>query len=503
MMTAEELKNSILRMAVEGKLTKQNPADNSASEFIKNTQNRKKALIGQKIFKKAKPQEKLTDDDLPFEIPENWKWCQVGDLFSNSSGLSYKKGLLSEKSDRMVRILRGGNIGTESYSFKEDDQFIKRDYVDDSLYLKKGYMITPAVTSLNHIGKIGLIDKDYDDVVAGGFVLMLMPYFNNDVASKYFLYVFDTKEHRDACKAITHKSGQAFYNLSREKLMNLPVPVPPLEEMDRIVAKIEELMPLVDQYAAASEKLNKLNATFPNRMKKSILQQAVQGKLVPQDPSDEPASVLLEKIAAEKQKLIQEGKIKKQKKLPAITEDEIPFEIPESWAWVRLGELVTQLGDGIHGTPKYDVNGTHYFINGNNLSNGKIEIKQNTKKVSKEEFEKYTKELNDTTVLVSINGTLGNVAFYNNEPVILGKSACYFNLALQDLKMYIFWLLKSDYFNKYALAQATGTTIKNVSLKAMNNFPVPLPPLQEQRRMVAELKLLKPSVAELRTPKAK
>lgn len=492
MMTAEQLKNSILQLAMQGKLVEQRADEGTGEELYKEIQVEKKRLVREKRFKAPKPQEDLVDSELPFDIPDNWRWCQVGDFFSNASGLSYKKGMLSEKSAEMVRILRGGNIGTEEYFFREDDQFIKKEYVDDSLYLKRGYMITPAVTSLNHIGKIGLIDEDYTDVVAGGFVLMLMPYFDNSTISRFLLYWFDTKEHRDACRGITHKSGQAFYNLSREKLMNLPVPLPPIAEQKRIVAKIEELMPLVEQYAAASTKLNTLNASFPEMMKKSILQEAVQGKLVPQDTNDEPANVLLKKIAEEKKRLIKEGKIKKQKPLPEITEDEIPFDIPESWEWVRLGDIVSILGDGIHGTPKYDDFGEFFFVNGNNLSNGKIEIKANTKRVNKSEFEKYKKALDDSSILVSINGTIGNVAFYNNEPVMLGKSACYFNLIERKLKPYVFWLIKTDYFMKYAFAKATGTTIKNVSLQAMNNFLVPLPPIEEQERIVARVEELAP-----------
>ena len=165
-------------------------------------------------------------------------------------------------------------------------------------------------------------------------------------------------------------------------------------------------------------------------------------------------------------------------------DEEIPFEIPTSWSWARLSNITSILGDGIHGTPEYDATGTVYFINGNNLSNGSIEIKADTKKVSEQEAEKHKRLLNSTTVLVSINGTLGNVAFYNGENVILGKSACYFNLMGNIDKQYIKHILETEYFTEYAKNVATGSTIKNVPLAGMRNFLIPVPPITEQHRII-------------------
>ena len=233
------------------------------------------------------------------------------------------------------------------------------------------------------------------------------------------------------------------------------------------------------------------------QLKNAILQEAIEGRLVPQDPNDEPASVLLERIRKEKEQLVKEGKLKKKDlEVKPISEDEIPFEIPESWEWVRLKSLVSVLGDGIHGTPEYDITGDYYFINGNNLSNNKIVIKADTKKVNKKEYQTYKKELNDKTILVSINGTIGNVGHYNGEPIILGKSACYYNLLDISLKSYITMLMYTDYFLKYAVENATGSTIKNVSLAVMNDFMVPLPPVAEQQRIVTKIEELLPKVEE-------
>ena len=167
--------------------------------------------------------------------------------------------------------------------------------------------------------------------------------------------------------------------------------------------------------------------------------------------------------------------------------ENVPFEVPSSWVWTTLSEITSIIGDGLHGTPQYDIFGNYFFINGNNLINRTIVIKEETKKVSDDEYVKYRKPLNERTILVSINGTIGNVGTYNGEKIILGKSACYFNLLPDISKSYICNIIESDYFRKYAFKSATGSTIKNVPLKAINDFYIPLPPLQEQRRIVESI----------------
>lgn len=223
-------------------------------------------------------------------------------------------------------------------------------------------------------------------------------------------------------------------------------------------------------------------------LRQKILDLAIHGKLVPQDPNDEPASVLLERIRDEKERLIKEGKIKRPKKSKATSDKpHYPYLLPEGWVWTTLSEITSIIGDGLHGTPQYDIFGNYFFINGNNLVNRTIVIKEGTKKVSDDEYVKYRKTLNERTILVSINGTIGNVGTYNGEKIILGKSACYFNLLPDISKSYICNIIESDYFRKYAFKSATGSTIKNVPLKAINDFYIPLPPLQEQRRIVESI----------------
>jgi type I restriction enzyme S subunit len=168
-----------------------------------------------------------------------------------------------------------------------------------------------------------------------------------------------------------------------------------------------------------------------------------------------------------------------------------PVSNPMGWEFSKLEELVTKLGDGLHGTPIYNEEGEYYFINGNNLHHGRIEFTSTTKKVSQDEFIKHKKELNESTMLVSINGTIGKVAFFKGEKIILGKSACYFNVkeALIN-KIFLFYLIEAPYFIKYASGMATGSTIKNVSLKTMREFPIPMPPITLQNQFAKRIQAI-------------
>ena len=448
------------------------------------------------------PYEKIDDEvrslaDLaPFEIPSSWEWCRVGDLFSNMSGLAYKKDALAIKADKMVRVLRGGNIGEEQFYFKGDDVFISSELVKPELYLRKNYMISPAVSSLDHIGKIALIDKDYSDTVVGGFVLMLIPHFNDDVVSQYLLYAFAAKHHRDNCRNITHKSGQAFYNLSREQMMNLPVPIPPREEMERIIAMLKQVLPKVADYAVVDTAIQNLNSSFPEALKKSILQEAVQGKLVPQDPSDEPAEALLERIREEKQRLIKEGKIKKDKhesvifrrdnshyeKLDGVErciDDELPFEIPENWCWCKIGTIFTlQAGKNIqaveiHENPFAD----SYPCYGGNGIRGYVASSNRT---------------GDYPIIGRQGALCGNInratgEFYATEHAVCVETYSQISVAWACL------FLTALNLNQYATATAQpGLAVANI-----NEVYIPLPPLAEQHRIVQRIEKLLPLVKGL------
>ena len=477
-MTPEQLKASILQYAIQGKLVEQRPEEGTGEELYQQIQAEKQRLIKEKKIKKEKTLAEITEGEITFDIPDSWKWVKVGDVGSWSAGAT---------PPRTNPAYYGGSIPWLKTG-DLNDGFVKEvpEYITDLALEKTSVRLNPIGSVLMAmygatIGKLGILEIP---VTTNQACCACIPYAGMN--NKYlFYYLMSMRQ-----SYIGMAEGGAQPNISKEKIVNSLLPLPPAEEQKRIVAKIEELLPYVDRYAAAYEKLEQFNAKFPEDMKKSILQYAIQGKLVEQRPEEGTGEELYRQIQTEKQRLIKEGKIKKEKPLPEIAEDEIPFDIPESWKWVRLSEIISVLGDGIHGTPVFDEMGDYFFVNGNNLAKGHIVFRADTKKVSFDEYEKHKKPLDENTILISINGTIGNYAFYAGEPIILGKSACYFSVLTGIDKEYVRHLINTKFFMDYAVKEATQTTIKNVSLKAMRMLPVPLPPLAEQKRIVNTIEAL-------------
>ena len=492
-MTPQELKNSILQRAIEGKLVEQRAEEGTGEELYETIQAEKKKLIKEGKIKKQKALPEITEEEIPFEIPESWKWVRLDGVFqfiNGDRGKNYPAKSKLKESGEIPFIsaanLKDGTVDEENLLYLNEIQYEKL----GSGKLQKNDIVLCIRGSL---GKCCIYPFEKGAIASSLVILRNYKEIHTNYALHYLNSSLFSSETRK------YDNGTAQPNLSAQNAKKILFPLPPLNEQKRIVEKIEELMLLVEAYEESWKRLEELNKKFPEDMKKSLLQEAIKGKLVEQRAEEGSGEELYKVIQAEKKKLIKEGKIKKQKALPEITEDEMPFEIPESWKWVRLGNIVSLLGDGLHGTPKYDINGSYYFINGNNLVDGKIFITDRTKKVNENEWEKYKKPLDDSSVLVSINGTIGNLSFYNSEKVVLGKSACYFNLVFPDLKYYIYYVLKSAYFLKHANKNATGTTIKNVSLKVMRELIFPLPPLNEQKRIVERLEELLPLCDQLMT----
>ena len=478
-MTPQKLKNSILQLAIEGKLVPQHPEEGTAEELYRQIQAEKQALIKAGKIKKESPLPEITEDEKPFDIPESWKWVYIGELFQHNTGKALNA---SDKSGNPFEYITTSNVYWNQFDLSKLKTMLFTDAEIEKCTVQKGDLL---VLEGGDCGRAAIWNYDFDMRIQN-HIHRLRPY--GVVCIEYFYHIFYLYKNA----GMINGKGIGIQGLSANALHSLVVPLPPLAEQKRIVAKIEELLPLIDRYEEAWTKLEAFNKRFPGDLQKSLLQMAIQGKLVPQLPEEGTGEELYAQIQSEKQSLIKSGKLKKEKPLPEITDDEKAFDIPESWKWVRLQEITSVLGDGIHGTPIFDETGEFYFINGNNLSNGKIELKADTKKVDSYEYEKYKKPLDENTILISINGTIGNYAFFNNEPVILGKSACYFSVLGKVCKEYICKLLNTKHFSDYAVKEATQTTIKNVSLKAMRMLPIPFPPLAEQKRIVAKLEELLP-----------
>ena len=502
-MTAQQLKNSILQMAVQGKLVPQDPNDEPASVLLERIRAEKERLIKEKKIKREKnpsvifkgadntPYEKIGDevrslaDEVPFDIPDSWEWVRLIAICEYiQRGKSPKYSPIKKYPVVAQKCNQWSGFSIEKAQFIEPDSLSS--YGPERLLQDNDLMWNS--TGLGTLGRMAIYKtavNPYELAVADSHVTVIRP-LKQFVLPEYLYYYFANPTVQSVIE------DQADGTTKQKELATATIkayltPIPPLKEQRRILAKLSEVLPVVNSYGAVYDETAAMQEAFPERLKKSILQEAVQGKLVPQDPSDEPAEALLERIRAEKQRLIKEGKIKKDKHESVIfrrdnshyekrgseevcIDDELPFDIPSTWMWSRLSSIVTVLGDGIHGTPVYSANGTTAFINGNNLQDGKIVIKPDTKRVTDEEASKHKRCLTKDTVLLSINGTIGNVAFYDGEHVILGKSACYFNLLSGVSKEYVRLVLETDYFAKYAVSVATGTTIKNVPLAGMRNL---------------------------------
>ena len=484
-MTPEQLKASILQYAIQGKLVEQRPEEGTGEELYQQIQAEKQRLIKEGKIKKEKPLPEIAEDEIPFDLPDSWKWVKLGDC----TGYAQTKEKMSPK-DIMGDMwsLDLEDIQKDTGAILVKTKASERKISGDKVKFHKGQVLYSKLRP--YLKKILVAPDD------GICTPELVPFDTYLIDENYIAYVLRSSHIDYVINSVTY--GVKMPRVGTDTMTNLLIPLPPLAEQKRIVAKIEELLPYVDRYAAAYEKLGQFNAKFPEDMKKSILQYAIQGKLVEQRPEEGTGEELYRQIHAEKQKLIKDGKIKKEKPLAEIAEDEIPLDIPETWKWVRLSEIISVLGDGIHGTPVFDEMGEYYFVNGNNLTKGHIVFKADTKKVPFDEYEKHKKPLDENTILISINGTIGNYAFYAGEPIILGKSACYFSVLTGVDKEYIRHLINTKFFMDYAVKEATQTTIKNVSLKAMRMLPVPLPPLDEQKRIVAKLEEILPLCERLK-----
>ena len=293
--------------------------------------------------------------------------------------------------------------------------------------------------------------------------------------------------------------GSAQPHISKGYVLKMLVPIPSIAEQKRIVAKIQELLPLVERYGEAWTKLEEFNHKFPGDMKKSILQQAIQGKLVEQRPEEGTGEELYQRIQAEKQKFIKDGKLKKEKPLPEITEDEIPFEIPESWKWVRLGNVCSKVVDGDHNPPTGCGTQTDYMmLSAKNINNDRLVQLNDAKYLSKETFIKEDERTNvrkDDIFLTTV-ATLGRSCVYQG-----GYNICFQRsvtvITTLILNYFLKFVFDSPYVQNSMNREATGTAQKGFYLKQLVALPVPIPPLDEQKRIVAKIEGLLPLCEKL------
>ena len=461
-MTPQELKNSILQLAIQGKLVEQRPEEGTAQELYAQIQAEKQRLIKEGKLKKEKPLPEITENEKPFDIPDEWMWVRIGQIFNLQAGKNITAtDIYDEPSEKHKYLCYGGN-GVRGYvsRFNREGNFAligRQGALCGNINIANGqFYATEHAVVVDHY--------NLTDVLWGG----------------WFLKALNLNQYATA----TAQPGLAVSNI-----IKVLIPLPPLAEQKRIVAEIEELLPLVDRYEQAWTKLKDFNRRFPEDMKKSILQQAIQGKLVEQRPEEGTAQELYAQIQAEKQRLIKEGKLKKEKLLPEITEEEKPFEIPEGWMWVRLGEICKSISDGDHQPPPQVPEGVPFLVI-SNVSAGRIDF-SSTRYVPQDYFNTLSNDriAQKGDILFTVTGSYGiPIKVESDEKFCFQR-----HIALLKLMLdwdYIFYILKSPTIKSQCDAVATGTAQKTVGLKSLRNLIVPLPPLAEQKRIVEKLEEL-------------
>ena len=485
-MKAQHLKNSILQLAICGKLVEQRAEEGTARELLEQIKAEKEQLIKDKKIKKSKPLPKITEEEIPFEIPESWEWVRLKDIVCNNG---------QEKPQYKFSYIDIGSIDNVHQKLNQKENIIEAKDAPSRArkIVKHGDIIYSTVRPYLH--NMCIIDKEFGfkPIASTGFAVMSCL---GELYNRYLFFYLMSPTFDNYVNASENARGATYPAINDDRLYRAIVPVPPLEEQHRIVAKIEEILPYIDQYDKAYTKLEIFNKKFPEDMKKSILQMAMQGKLVEQRPEEGTADGLYEQIVAEKAQLIKDGKIKKEKPLPEIAEDEIPYEIPSSWRWVRFSEVM-DVRDGTHDSPKYIETGIP-LVTSKNISGGGLYF-SNVKYISREDADKINERSNVDTgdILFAMIGSIGN-------PVIVNKDRefCVKNVALfknyDKSKMcieYVYWFL---YREQYIMKKvASGGVQSFISLKVFRNYLFPLPPFEEQKRIVAKIEELLPYCDQL------
>lgn len=487
-MTPQELKNSILQLAIQGKLVEQRPEEGTAEELYQQIQAEKQALIKAGKLKKEKPLPEITEEEKSFDIPESWKWVRLGKLLHVIGGVSYDKKDVSKEG---YRILRGGNIQQMKVFLNEDDVFLPEQYREEDKLIRKGDILIVASTgSKAVIGKAGFVHQDIPNTMIGAF-LRICRSFSCPIIN-YLRVLFESEYYRKHIRELAQ--GTNINNVKESYITEFVIPLPPLAEQKRIVAKIEELLPLIDRYEQAWNRLEDLNKRFPTDLQKSILQLAIQGKLVPQRHEEGTGEELYQQIQAEKQALIKAGKLKKEKPLPEITEAEKPFDIPESWKWVRISAITV-----LNPKNELDDSITTGFIPMSCVSDGYRNEHSFENKRWGDIKKGFTHFADGDIGIAKITPCFQNrksVIFQNlpNEHGAGTTELSIVRIVGETLsREFLLWFFKSEHFISNGKKSFTGTAgQQRIHKDYLSTCLLPLPPLAEQERIAAKIKELLP-----------
>ena len=487
-MNAQQLKNAILQEAIEGRLVPQDPNDEPASVLLDRIRKEKVRLVKEgKLKKKDLEEIPITEDEKPFEIPSGWEWVRwgmLGEYKKGPFGSSLTKSMFVSKSDKAVKVYEQKNAIQKDYSLGDY-------YISEEKYgTMTGFTVRPGDIIVSCAGTIGETYLLPPNAPVGIINQALMrARIHLDSIIPYWLLNFRYILH------IENKlkgSGSAIKNIPPfEVLKAMPVPLPPLAEQQRIVAKIEELLPKVEEYGKAQDALDRLNAELPERLKKSILQEAIEGRLVPQDPNDEPASALLGRIRKEKARLVKEGKLKKKdlEEIP-ITEDEKPFEIPKSWEWARWGNISESIQYGYNAPAKEK--GRIKMVRISDIQNGRI-VWETTPycDIEENEIENYLLKKNDI-LFARTGGTVGKSYLVSENPQESIYAGYLIRTRYSSLlcAKYLKLFMESSLYWAQLKDGTIATAQPNCNGQKLSKMVLPIPPLAEQHRIVAKIEEL-------------
>ena len=489
-MTPQELKNSILQLAIQGKLVEQFPLEGTAEELFAQIQQEKKRLIAEKKIKREKPLPEITEDEKPFDIPESWKWVRVQEIVC----LNPKNDLSDELEVSFIpmALVDDGYRNNHSFEIKKWGDIKKgfTHFADGDIGIAK---ITPCFQNRKSV-----VFRNLKNGCGAGTTELSIVRVVNDLLSRDFLLWFFKSAYfiENGVKSFTGTAGQQ--RIHKDYLSMCCFPLPPLAEQKRIVAKIEELLPYIDRYEQAWSTLEQFNSRFPEDMKKSLLQYAIQGKLVEQRPGEGTAEKLFAQIQEEKQQLIAEKKIKKEKPLPEIIEDEKPFDIPESWKWVRWGDLSQSIQYG-YNAPAQE-SGRIKMVRISDIQNGRVlwdsvpycEIKE-------DDISTYLLDANDI-LFARTGGTVGKSYLVKEVP----EEAIYAGYLIRTryssllCPEYLKYFMESQLYWEQLRNGTIATAQPNCNGKTLSKMVLPLPPLAEQKRIVEKLEQLLPLCKRLK-----
>lgn len=478
---SDKLKASLLQAAIEGKLTKQLPEDGDARDLLKQIEAEKQRLIKEKTIKSQKPLPPITEDEIPFAIPENWVWARLGEVASVGTGITPESKELNDFSGiPYFKVSDMNTLGNETI-MKVVDIYVSTKF--QKKIVRKKSVIYPKNGGALLTNKRRIVLDDCLIDLNTGFCTP----FLFDV---YFLYYnflkIDFKQ---------YYTGTAVPTVSSSIIKNFAIPLPPLSEQQRIVAVLETALAKIDKLKAYEIKLHEIDKAFPDKLKASLLQSAIEGKLAKQLPEDGNARDLLKQIEAEKQRLIKEKTIKREKPLPPITEDEIPFAIPDNWVWARLGDCSLYIQRGK--SPEYSQIKKIPVISQKCVQDAGFDI-SSARFIVPDSFSTYSQErvLQDKDLLWNSTGTgtVGRIALYRSNFNIYNiavadshVSVIRFFKSLMEQK-YIEFFIKSEHIQQDIEFMCSGSTKqKELNLNTIKKLIIPLPPLAEQHRIVEVL----------------